>query len=470
MALFKEPWKLILKNVGYLKTKDSFMNKKTLLISALMCTSVSMNSHANLNGCVDTTDSEKKTSVYFANGILTKKFDASFMAKTMKNAYKSQFENLHENPSYEFSDAYNYSQGALTDITQVLQQKMEEEGADGITGYQIYELISSGLDNDAIRATLAVYLTPNALALFTDSLLEELGESMTQASIDAIADRLTVNSEHVGLYEADLLAGKRVIIMPHSQGNLFTNSAVASVKARQPERADCIDYFGVANPAANTVDGAQYVTADDDRVIDGLRLIENVLPSNLDNDPSTLLGFLGGDFRSISNHLIIEDYFDTRLASREVIDTNLTRLAQDTPFPTQIAGTGAIRASLSWGDEPDVDLHAFEPNGSHVYYRNFTGQDGTLDVDDTNGQGPENYVVACENVNTGTYQIGVNYYSGNAPETARVAIFLGDGRTITPRELLLNVAEGRSGNDNPTIMFEVTVTDDGNGNAVYSVQ
>ena len=85
------------------------------------------------------------------------------------------------------------------------------------------------------------------------------------------------------------------------------------------------------------------------------------------------------------------------------------------------------------------------------------------------GYGPENYVVACENVNTGTYQIGVNYFNGNAPETARVAIFLGDGRTITPRELLLNDAKGSSGNDNPTIMFEVTVTDD-NGNAVYSVQ
>lgn len=445
------------------------MQTKAILILALLCTSTSINSYANLNGCVDTTNSEKKTAIYYANGILTSPDDADDMAVKMEVAYKNQFEVLHENSNYEFFKAYNHSQGTLTDIAQVLQQKMEEEGADGVTGYRICKLISSGLDNDGIRESLATFLTPNALARFTDSLLEELGESMTQASIDAIADRLTVNSENVGLYEADLLAGKRVIIMSHSQGNLFTNSAVASVKARQPERASSIDYFGVANPAAATVDGAQYVTADDDRVIDGLRLIENVLPSNLDNDPSVLPGFLGGDFRTISNHLMIEDYFDTRLPSRKVIDTNLTRLAQDTPFPTQIAGTGAIRASLSWGDQPDVDLHAYEPNGSHVYYNSLIGQDGTLDVDDVNGFGPENYVVACENVNTGTYQIGVNYFNGNAPETARVAIFLGDGRAITPRELLLNEAKGSSGNDNPTIMFEVTVTDN-NGNAVYSVQ
>ncbi|MBA6389911.1 DUF2135 domain-containing protein [Colwellia sp. BRX10-3] len=446
------------------------MKNRSLLFPAFLCASLSTPSIAMLNGCIDTNESDKKTAFYFANGILTSPFAAKFMAKKMKNAYKSQFESLHENSSYEFSDAYNYSQGALTDITQVLQQKMDEDGADGINGYQIYELISSGLDNDAIRAVLAVRLTPSALAVFTDTLLEELGESMTQASVEAISDRLTVNSEHVGLYEADLLSGKRVLIMPHSQGNLFTNTAVTSVKARQRDRAESIDYFGVANPAASTVDGASYVTADDDRVIGGLRLIENVLPSNIDNDPSILPDFLGGDFRSISNHLIIEDYWDTRLASREVIDTNLTRLATDTPFPVQIAGTGSIRASLSWGDQPDVDLHAYEPNGEHVYYSNKTGDDGILDVDDVNGEGPENYTVSCESVNVGTYKIGVNYYSGSAPETAKVTIFLGDGRTITPRELTLEQSEGSSGNDNPEIMFEVTVADDGNGNAVYSVQ
>ena len=47
------------------------MQTKAMLILALLCTSTSINSYANLNGCVDTSDSEKKTVVYFVNGILT---------------------------------------------------------------------------------------------------------------------------------------------------------------------------------------------------------------------------------------------------------------------------------------------------------------------------------------------------------------------------------------------------------------
>ncbi|ABM04840.1 hypothetical protein Ping_3152 [Psychromonas ingrahamii 37] len=446
------------------------MKKRSLLFPALLCASLTTPSYAMLNGCVDTTDADKKTAVYFANGILTSPYAAENMAFKMGIAYKNQFKNLHEDSSYEFSDAYNYSQGKLTDIAQVLQQKMDEEGVAGISGYQIYELISSGLNNDPIRAVLAAFLSTTTNAIYTDALLEELGELMTSASVEAIADSLMVNSEHIGLYEANLIAGKRVLIMPHSQGNLFTNNAVAAVKTRQPDWADSIDYFGIANPAALTVGGAGYVTADDDRVIGILSLMENVLASNLDNDPSALPSFFGGDSRSNTNHLIVEDYWDARLASRAVIDTNMLRLAQNTPFPLQIAGTGAIRASLSWGGQPDVDLHAYEPNGRHVYYRSKTGDDGILDVDDTSGFGPENYTVACESVNAGTYQIGVNYFRGNATETAKVTVFLGDGRTITPRELMLNQAEGSYGNDNPATMFEITVTDDGEGNAIYSVQ
>jgi len=441
------------------------MITRTLLLPTLLCTSLSAYSLDTLNGCIDFEESDKKTAVYFANDILTDPDDADDMAIRMRIAYKTQFESLHENSTYDFLKAYNYSDGALTDITQAIQQEMDEEEADGVSGYQIYQLISSGLNHDAIRAVLEVYITPSSLAIFTDDFIESLGSSMTQATVESIADRLIVKSQHVSLYEADLLSGKRVIILPHSQGNLFTNDAVASVKSRQPDRAGSIDYFGVANPAALTVNNASYVTADDDRVISGLSLIEDVLPSNLDNAPAIV-----GDFRTISNHLFAEDYFDNRLASRGVIDTNLTRIATDTPFPIQIAGTGAIRASLSWGTEPDVDLHVYEPDRGHIFYSNKTGLYGTIDVDDRDGEGPENYTVACDNVAPGSYRIGVNYYDGLAPETAKVIVFLGDGRTITPREVFLEYPEGRFGNSHPSWLFDITVTSDRDGNAIYTVE
>lgn len=36
-------------------------------------------------------------------------------------------------------------------------------------------------------------------------------------------------------------------------------------------------------------------------------------------------------------------------------------------------GNGIITAMLTWGSNPDIDLHVFEPNGTHVYYTNFLG-------------------------------------------------------------------------------------------------
>jgi uncharacterized protein YfaP (DUF2135 family) len=62
--------------------------------------------------------------------------------------------------------------------------------------------------------------------------------------------------------------------------------------------------------------------------------------------------------------------------------------------PTRIMGSGPITVTLTWDIQPDIDLHVFEPN-FHVYYSAKNGQNGFLDVDDTNGYGPEHYYTNC---------------------------------------------------------------------------
>jgi hypothetical protein len=440
---------------------------KGIIISGMSIVAMimSFSTSAQIVGCTVPDASEKKTVVYFANGVGTAQGDAIETAYDFEDAYESTFESYHADSTYEWSNIYNNEQGYFTDVVQVLQQKLVENGASEVGGYLIYSLIAAGLSNDEVRARVSLLSGNVAGALLTDAVLENLSESMLDAAVDASLDLITVQDLQISSYEADLVNGKRVIILAHSQGNLFTNTAVESVRSRQPDRADSIVFFGVASPSASNVGGAAYVTAHDDRIIDGLRLLENVLPSNIEND----LGIFNDD-RSWFNHYMIRDYFDSALPSRAVIDTNMNGLAQDTPFPIQIARAGALRASLTWGDEPDVDLHAYEPNGYHVYYSDKVGLDGELDVDDVNGRGPENYVVACDAISVGSYQIGVNYYNGSGPETAVVTLFLGDGRVVGPRQLLLESDEGRAGNDNPAIMFTVDVATDDDNNAVYSVR
>ena len=69
---------------------------------------------------------------------------------------------------------------------------------------------------------------------------------------------------------------------------------------------------------------------------------------------------------------------------------------------------------MTWGSQPDVDLHVTEPNEFHVFYGSTRGPSGYLDVDDVTGFGPEHFYVSCGTLETGTYAIGVNYYSGSA--------------------------------------------------------
>jgi uncharacterized protein YfaP (DUF2135 family) len=91
--------------------------------------------------------------------------------------------------------------------------------------------------------------------------------------------------------------------------------------------------------------------------------------------------------------------------------------------PIRTLGSGPITVSLTWDAQPDVDLHIFEPN-FHVYYTQKNGTNGYLDLDDTNGYGPEHYYTGC-NLELGNYTFKVNYYSGSAPSTAVLSVSAG---------------------------------------------
>ncbi|WP_143026583.1 YfaP family protein [Ferrimonas sediminum] len=442
------------------------MNNALITTLAISAFSFPVAVQASLNGCSNAITGDKQTNVYFANGINTTLNEAQEVTALLLKVYQSPLEQAEENSTYHFKTAYNYSQGFVTDVVQVFQQKLSED-PDGSIAYMVYDLLRSGLSNDEIRATVTVALTRGNLvaALLTDELLQELGDSLAEVAADAMADGDLVNTNHSRLYSDALINGRRVLVVAHSQGNLFTNTAIAATLNKHPQYADSINYYGVASPAATTVNGADYVTADDDRVINLLRLTETVMAANIDNDPGLL-----NDTRELLNHSFLSSYFDGRLPSRARINAAITALSEQLTYPEVIAGEGAIRATLSWGDQPDVDLHVFEPGGSHVYYRNKTGEDGTLDVDDTTAVGPENYFVACDRVNEGSYAIGVNYFRGYQPEKALVTLYLGNGATFGPRSVTLNTARGSAGNDSPVSVYNIVVHQDDNGNALYTVQ
>jgi len=95
----------------------------------------------------------------------------------------------------------------------------------------------------------------------------------------------------------------------------------------------------------------------------------------------------------------------------------------------------AMKIVLMWDtDRTDVDLHVTEPTGEVCFYGNRNSKiGGSLDVDVTNGYGPEVYTLAAPT--KGVYKISVQYFSDNGnPQTGlKVYVVMNEG---TPNEVI----------------------------------
>lgn len=91
-----------------------------------------------------------------------------------------------------------------------------------------------------------------------------------------------------------------------------------------------------------------------------------------------------------------------------------------------------LRIVLSWDTNgTDLDMHVLTPSGQHAWYGNRVINGGAIDIDVTDGYGPE--IFASPAPEKGLYQVYVNFYggNGNALTIARLNITSNEG---TPHE------------------------------------
>jgi uncharacterized protein YfaP (DUF2135 family) len=90
-----------------------------------------------------------------------------------------------------------------------------------------------------------------------------------------------------------------------------------------------------------------------------------------------------------------------------------------------------LRITLTWDTAgTDVDLWVTGPDGEKILYSRPQGKaGGTLDVDVTNGYGPETYTQA--RAMPGTYLVQAHFYGSGPPTRLRVNVVRGEG---TPQE------------------------------------
>ncbi len=69
-----------------------------------------------------------------------------------------------------------------------------------------------------------------------------------------------------------LLSGRRVLLVAHSQGNLYANAVYAELQRRHVPMSN-LRLVGAAVPGLTLAGGSDYVTSASDGVINGLRLL-----------------------------------------------------------------------------------------------------------------------------------------------------------------------------------------------------
>ncbi len=123
-----------------------------------------------------------------------------------------------------------------------------------------------------------------------------------------------------------------------------------------------------------------------------------------------------------------------------------------------------------WWNTPtsDIDLHAWNPAGEWCYYANPVISDGYLDIDDTEGYGPETFAV--ETANVGVYTIQVNCYSLDSDlySDASIQVFF-DGvlqQTFGPHHFIVDDYNG----SDPAAWWEVCTITVENGRCVIGNQ
>ena len=361
----------------------------------------------------------KDTSVFFVNGVFNDCEQAGESLAALTTAASTSL------PSTEYTDAEfvlacNKTFSYVADLWVAVKQRLEND----------FERFYRYLSN---------------VEPMPDFMQEAYAQIAAGVNVEAlITSQTTLN--HIALYKRKILEGRKVVLVAHSQGNFYANRAWDNLTSTEQRSLGIVS---VGNPDSKVADGRPYTTLTNDIII---RPIPFALPANTSNG--------GFTFADVTGHQFVSSYLAVGSNSRARILGHLQDAIETVESPTAGAGDGVITVTLNWGSQPDVDLHVFEPDGTHVFYGDRSGLSGFLDVDDVTGFGPEHYYAACSTLRPGTYQVGVNYYSGSAPETAIIQIQA--GLLLRRYEIRLTDVRGSSGNDSPIPVANIIVT----GNAV----
>ncbi|MDF3834176.1 hypothetical protein P3W85_14600 [Cupriavidus basilensis] len=336
------------------------------------------------------------------------------------------------------------------DIAEVFDQRSAE--MDGILGTRwelfwevlggdqsLWDTLSGTISSvEALKAALIQVMQARAVAT-----LSGLASSPPTAGDYAI---------HETRIKALATERKKLLFVAHSQGNFFVNNAYQVALGQV--KSNNVKVVHIA-PASGTLNGPHTLAAID-LVINGLRLTPgSTIPGINSFIPPALI-------KDWSGHKLVETYLDRSRTAHGMVREQMLAALDGLETPATTGSSGFFTVTLTWDGPGDVDLHSFEPNGSHVFYSARAGTAGFLDVDNVVANGPEHYYASCDasKLLTGKYRFGINNYARAAGRTATVQIASAANGELLTKVLGVGPVLGSGGNSSPIPVFEVVISKD----------
>lgn len=382
---------------------------------------------------------------------------------------QTSFLSDYSSTALEYELFYNQTISTFGDLAEVFIQRSAEMDGTLANRWEVFwEMLGSGTGESSIAksAISTIGQVSSGLAGLIEGMYGEIATKTTAGLSKLLGNPPTEEDYRIQQTRIKALAleKKKLVLVAHSQGNLFVNQAYdAALTVTEPERVQVVHVA----PASPTLRG-EHTLADLDLVINALRVQGvSTVPAITAALPASHL--IKDD---ISGHKFVETYLNDKRDTFKEMRTMMTAALDSLIALPDEVSDDFFTVTLTWDGTGDVDLHVFEPGGEHVYHSMRQGQSGYLDYDNRDAYGPEHYFASCSaaQLQEGDYSIGINNYLYAEGRTALVQVATSARGEIFSKQLDVGEARGTAGSAEPTFVANISVTRDQEGNFQAAMQ
>ncbi|MHB1678213.1 MAG: hypothetical protein ACYCSS_11870 [Sulfuriferula sp.] len=245
--------------------------------------------------------------------------------------------------------------------------------------------------------------------------------------------------------------GQVLLLVAHSQGNLFLNQAYDHILPSVGSNGVVAVQIAPASPTLR----GPYVLANIDLVINALRIQGNsTVPANNITLPVSVADLTG--------HSLTGTYLDAARPARAQVINLLNSGLASLAAPISSNTAQAFTVSLTWAGSGSQHMYVYEPDGTEVYYAARQGDTGYLDTSNPLGAGSEQYVVTCNPslMQTGTYRVAIDNYQGNNAGVATINVATPEAGTVLASNTIVDSILRSTNNTDPLTVYNINVSKD----------